>query len=207
MNINDVNLDRAPNSIVELFEYQQILITKYDQIENEVLGMPIVPKPPYNLDDPRVQYRIKDMFWRVTEELAEAVECQPDRLHVVEEVMDALHFLVEGAGILTSMNPEDVQNCLRDVHNDPVPVDSVGLDAAAWSVVYYLGLAANCLKNKPHKQTQVPTDKDRFYSLLLDAWHALFKLMLIELRLEPKEMYEYYAKKWDVNKWRQNTRY
>jgi len=206
MNINDINLDRAPDSIAELFEYQQILITKYDQIENEVLGMPITPKPPYNLDNPRVQYRIKDMFWRATEELAEAVECQPDRLHVVEEVMDALHFLVE-ACIIANLGPEHVQNCLRDVYNDSVLTNSVGLDATAWNIVFYLGLAANCLKNKPHKQTQVPTDKDRFYSLLLDAWDALFKLMFIELRLGPADIYSYYAKKWEVNKWRQDTKY
>jgi hypothetical protein len=69
--------------------------------------------------------------------------------------------------------------------------------------------AANTLKNKPWKQTQVITDQDHFDEELMDAWHFFLRLLLI--RFGPDDAaeatYKLYFKKSEVNKFRQESNY
>jgi dimeric dUTPase (all-alpha-NTP-PPase superfamily) len=65
-----------------------------------------VPKGVFNINDPACQQRLKDFFWRITEEWGEAANClknkpwknthmETDETHFLEEVIDAFHFTVE----------------------------------------------------------------------------------------------------------------
>lgn len=75
-----------------------------------------------------------------------------------------------------------------------------------WRVVEELGEAANCLKNKPWKQTHVLTDREHYYEELIDAFHFFIELFLV-LGLSPEEVWTLYFKKQEVNKFRQRSNY
>lgn len=107
MNINDIiaELPEVPDKLEALFEYQLKLMEKYFDIEerNRLLQTRDVP---VNLDDPAGQARLKDIAWRITEELGEAMNCLKNKPwkqtpvptdidHYYEELADFLHFTVE----------------------------------------------------------------------------------------------------------------
>lgn len=66
--------------------------------------------------------------------------------------------------------------------------------------------AMNCLKNKPWKQSEVPTDKLHFYEELADAVHFLVE-MFITSGLTAQDLAAMYHKKHAVNKFRQESKY
>lgn len=66
--------------------------------------------------------------------------------------------------------------------------------------------AMNCLKNKPWKQSEVPTDKTHFYEELADAVHFLIELF-ITAGMDAEDMALMYHKKAAVNEFRQRTKY
>jgi hypothetical protein len=219
INIDDIQSSGEVNSILAMFEKQKELMKTYDMIETE--NGAIVPKPPYSLDNRQVQYRLKDLFWRVTEELAEATEAvesngdgalillpQWKRLwdqnhkvrHYFEELADAIHFLVE-ASILSGISHDEVWNKVKERR-----YATVNFLEIHWYIIYQLGLAANCLKNKPWKQTAVPTDMEKFKRYLLNAW-SWMAVLWTELYCQLPDILSLYERKWGVNKWRQETQY
>lgn len=228
MNIDDIiqKIDMPDGPVmVTIFQLQEQLMKEYDKIERQ--NGYIVPEPPYDLDDTKIQARIKDMFWRVTEELAEAVEVVPPLFqlskwskfwdtetevrHFFEELADALHFLVE-ASIIAGLSPEEVGLVVEHhlLHNTSRTCSDELIVGQAKSlcseVVYAMGIAANVFKNKPWKLTQMPTDKPKFKAKLTVAWGVFMRLWKI-LNCNQKQMYMLYAKKNLVNKWRQETNY
>jgi hypothetical protein len=232
MNIDDVRTveDVPPEERwLAIFAHQRKLMEKYDEIERDAGAN--VPEEPWSLDDKRVQWRLKDLFWRVTEELAEALEFDDPRLlldweskweesadvrHVFEELADALHFFVE-ASIISGEEGLTVRELERDArvalaHYEETPRGKVVLrpkdvlQRKAWEVVYYLGLAANTLKNKPWKQTHMPTDEWRFKGHLWQAWTAFHRIW-INFACSQQRVFELYFRKMKVNEFRQRTKY
>ncbi len=221
MNIDDVNqkIETPEEPIIAIFKLQKKLMEKYHDIE--LKNGINYPDEPWNLDDKAVQYIIKDMFWRVTEELAEAVETIPPLSqlsewrkfwntevsvrHFFEELSDALHFLVE-ASIITGLNPKiEVR-----IHFKPPTAfnvnDDSGVRKHVAEIIFNMGLAANVFKNKPWKQTQISTDVQKFKNKLIDVWVDFITLWQ-KLGCSQEDIYILYVKKHDVNVWRQNTNY
>jgi len=206
--------------IVTIFSRHKELMKKYDVIERK--NGYYVPDAPYNLDDTKVQQRIKDMFWRVTEELSEAIETIPTEFqlsewtqfwdnqstvrHFFEELADALHFLVE-ASILADLGPKKIE--LSSVSRDDRPLSEFNLggvvDRVA-DIILRMGFAANTFKNKPWKLTQMPTDIHKFKRQLIEVW-GFFDELWWYLNCTQKQVYVFYAKKNLVNQWRQETNY
>lgn len=98
-----------------MFEKQAGLLEKYRDLEEKFLGHPIPPHP-FDINGRAEQIHIKDMMWRITEELGEAANClklKPwkstpmvtDEAHFLEEVVDAVHFFIEML-ILIGFTPE-----------------------------------------------------------------------------------------------------
>lgn len=223
MNIDDVikkiEIPEEP-IIVAIFNHHRELMKKYDVIERK--NGYYVPNPPYNLEDTKVQQRIKDMFWRVTEELAEAIETippefqlfewvqfwdtYPDIRHFFEELADALHFLVE-ASILVRLSLKEIQfNTLSDNYRSLSGFShKVTMEIIA-AIIFKMGIAANTFKNKPWKLTQMPTDIVKFKKQLVDVWEHFINLWKY-LGCNQKQVYIFYAKKNLVNQWRQKTNY
>ena len=141
--------------------------------------------------------------------------------HFFEEIVDALHFLTE-ASIIADMNPEEIEVYLRDalraspqdgtilmnVHRSSDHPGTLlhSADRLFFGTIRSVGLAANCLKNKPWKVSEMATDIPKFKSILLDAWIEFFK-MWAALGGSAKMLYILYAKKKLVNQWRQDTKY
>lgn len=107
MNIKDYQaLNPEGDKLTSLFNKQWELIEKYHDIETERGALTIPPDAFGQLDYRRVQWRLKDLAYRVVEELSEATNClknkpwkqsevTTDQEHFYEEVADALHFFVE----------------------------------------------------------------------------------------------------------------
>jgi hypothetical protein len=123
VNILDVDLDyekipwEGPGEIPEgyfklgdwlatIFKGQEILMEKYQEIERRNGAIVVEKEMHGELDDRKVQMRIKDLAYRIVEEISEATNClrqkpwsesftATDRDHFFEELSDALHFFVE----------------------------------------------------------------------------------------------------------------
>lgn len=194
MNMSDLNAVTPPAQpalvMHAIFEHQSKLMTKYDEIEAANGFM--VPHAPYNLNDKFVQERVKALAWRTTEEMAEAIaelrwltpatlktwKDEWDRSVTVrnmfEEWSDVLHFLTE-LSIIAGITPEMV-NDISDYFNTGVcrPLNPAHtrqtVEQMCGNVVWAMGMACNCLKNKPWKMKQVITDEVKFKNTLLTAW-------------------------------------
>lgn len=226
MNVDDADptkIEVVPDQEVfaRIYHLQHELMVKYEPIEARN-GLTI-PSKPYLLDDMKVQLRIKDFFWRTVEELMEAIEHELDfknwrtrfesdkaLRHFFEELADALHFLVE-ASIISGYLPELAQNQWEQYHkvvkpSDLPPLEQGHVYGQILQIVKHLGLAANTLKNKPWKQTQMPTDEARFMYELTVAWGHFIQLWMM-FGVDIQEVYTLYCRKHQVNQFRQRSAY
>lgn len=76
----------------------------------------------------------------------------------------------------------------------------------AWRVTEEIGEAMNCLKNKPWKQTHMPTDETHFREELVDAFHFMIEL-LIHAGFTAESLAAMYMDKGDVNLFRIRSQY
>jgi hypothetical protein len=123
--------------LATMYEGQAMLMEKYRDIEAANGCIVIGPAMFGELDDRQVQMRIKDLMWRLTEELGEA---------------------------------------------------------------------ANCLKNKPWKNSFIHTDREHFEEEISDAWHFFLEL-LETCGISPEDLFLLYFKKHAVNEFRQRSNY
>lgn len=80
------------------------------------------------------------------------------------------------------------------------------LKECAYRVVEELSEATNCLKNKPWKSDGVETDEIHFREELADTLHFFLEL-LITAGFTYESLAEYYFRKAEVNKFRQDSGY
>jgi len=198
---------KGKNLTAELLREQEALLTKYKVIEG-------LPDWPLNLDLPQNQIIVKDFIARVTEELAEADEyfrrINEGELGLQElmqeEIIDALHFFL---GVLILVGKDNVVFDLDQSQlsmDDPVYLP-FGLNNIMHEINYYMFIARNELKNKPWKQTQLPTDKETFFDRLRQAGVMINVMLYSNLRLTYEEIYTNYMKKNTINKFRQKSQY
>jgi NTP pyrophosphatase (non-canonical NTP hydrolase) len=76
----------------------------------------------------------------------------------------------------------------------------------AFRCIEELTEATNVLKNKPWKQSEVPTDKVHFYEELADALHFYVELC-ITAGMDAEDLARIYHRKHAVNKFRQRSNY
>lgn len=230
---NEIQIPADHDIWPAIFQHQLDLYRKYFDIERqngfykpEVMFEPdnltIVSRP--HIDDRRLQHWLKDMFWRTTEEIAEALEPMhgvilrnswptdqiddPDIRHFFEELADALHFFVEASAIL-QFNPQQVYDTWKVsviAWKGYNAITDNGIRQAAMDFILELGLSANCLKNKPWKTSHMPTDEPKFRTCVLRAWGAFSKLFQ-SVYCDLPMVYRLYFKKNQVNKFRQRTNY
>lgn len=224
MNIDDVKkVPKVPDGGFEfifqgIFVAQEKLMSKYHLIElaNQCS---IIPSKPYHVDNSQLQARVKDMFWRTVEEVAEAHEVidqigpnwrgmwneSPDVRHFFEEIADAIHFMVE-ASILVGVDHQVIAAQTLDMH---FTYENFHLATYNhWVMLFFidLGLAANCLKNKPWKTTHVPTDIKKFHAAFTKSWRTFLR-MFQSLGLVGGDIWNLYFQKNEVNQFRQRTNY
>ena len=196
---NEVTIPETNLEILQgIFKRQAELHKKYGPIEEKNgIGLAVVKGIPFDLDNPKWQYVIKDYAWRVTEELTEALEAHQEKNipHTVEELIDALHFYTE-ALIICDISPDDVHDRLLSASEHDILYP-----------IYHLGLACNLLKNKPWKNTHVPTDKNRFKIHMLDGYICLLNVIVTSFLDTFADIYMVYFKKSLVNSFRIRSNY
>jgi hypothetical protein len=237
MNVNDVStkdieIPTDDQVLPAIFGHQYELYLKYKDIERKngfykpdfeldtTLG---VRKAVPNIDDAHYQHWLKDMFWRVTEEIAEAFEPvakytmipqdwaskwdkDPNIQHFYEEIADATHFFVEASLPL-------IEPAMAEL-NFKTGIDSFienygytpSMKLKAFEFISAMGLAANCLKNKPWKTTQMPTDLGRLNYCVDKAW-ITFGAFIKSISCTHASLYTLYFKKNQVNQFRQRSNY
>ena len=166
-----------------------------------------MPNWPFDFDNANHQIWIKDVLWRVVEELAESYEAFLDKdiIHTLEELADALHFATE-LMILTNIEPFKWD--IRDIIQLEGEEDAGALtvERVYFNACYYAGLVGNTLKNKKWKQSQMPTDKKKFIGLSNMMYRKVLCCFFVHKKWD-RDIYEYYLKKIEVNKFRQRTNY
>ena len=202
--IKDSEIKITDNPLQGIFQRQAELHERYKGIEEaNGLGLALVKNRSFSLDDPKWQYIIKDFAWRITEEIAEAIEAQDhgNDLHVIEELIDALHFYTELL-IMCKIPYQDISDEYFSHPNLPL----------YWMSVYHLGIACNFLKCKPWKNTHVITDTERFRNALKEGYVILLSIIM-ETTVNGKKIatleniYMIYFKKSLVNQFRIDSNY
>jgi hypothetical protein len=104
------------------------------------------------------------------EELAEAYEAKDNLDHMQEELIDALHFLVEKLQIANltfdkilyySGHKEDqIRALIKDKAEDYQLLDK---EYYFWKAAYRTNIPDNRLRNKERKNEQIATNRDLFY--------------------------------------------
>lgn len=200
MNIEDVeskevNVDESEKKI---FDKQLELMKEYKEIEN-------LPTWPLNLDLFEHQVIIKDFKQRGMEEIAEAIEAfkEGNVDHFKEELIDALHFFTE-LNLLCGKNFDFFKYPDNSRVKDKVILQTLYYNYGVLAEKY--GLLCNTLKNKPWKQTQMKTDQVKFYELLKKSFEQ-FMLLLYSCGMNRDDIYNYYFRKHEVNKFRIESKY
>lgn len=216
VNINDMKAPEVQGDKLEaIFARQKELMDKYHVIEHNN-GFKVFSAP-VNINDAHAQAKIKDFFWRATEEITEATEALKEEggyEHYVEELLDALHFYVEVC-ILVGITPKRISTPKREGLDRLDDIcsrflqqrnDKLLLALGAYDFIESIGKAANCLKNKPWKQTQMLTDEPKFKDLMVEAFYDLVELLVMS-GLSAQDIHDIYFKKSEVNKFRQSSKY
>ena len=217
MNVDDIKGEMIPTDFSEhdrldlIFMRQHALMDKYIPIEvaNNLCD---TPDCPVDIHDRFGQARLKNFFWRTTEELGEACEARrihPElRNHVLEELADALHFLVE-AHLLAGYMSKDVckvaSGCKLEAMVDNVVLHD-SLDSGCFEVIYHMTLASNCLKNRPWKQNHQLTDCCKFRGYMMRTIPNLIAVF-VDQDMTADEIFRMYWKKSEVNQFRQRSNY
>lgn len=222
MNIQDIPKQEQQNGaydkLILIYEHQKELIKKYHPIE-KANGLLIHNTVPVEIDSSTGQYRIKDFLWRVTEELMEARESyiKHETMHTHEELADVCHFFIELLIICdiqpkdlirkTSSSPSDyLDELFGDIFSTNLGLFQVTFDEIVLDIVYYLGMAGNCLKQKPWKQSHQITDKIKFKQKIKLGFQS-FILLCLKENLTAEDLYSLYFKKNQVNQFRIKSNY
>jgi len=197
--------EHVPRTWEYIFERQHELTKKYIIIE-EQNNLRWTIEIPVDLDTGRGQAQLKDMAWRIIEEVGESLEAylnlSDDPIHAKEELADGLHFLVELL-ILSGLTYKDVEGIRPQIIiGDLEP----NIDECVSNVVLKLGTAMNCLKLKPWKQTHVKIDKEKYHKKLIETFEVYVVLMLKVIRHKVDILNLYFSKS-SVNEFRIESKY
>lgn len=125
-------------------------------------------------------------------------------------VGDKLEFLLK-----VQAEHEEKYNAIEREHGHRVPEWPIDLnnrhDAqffkdGVYRMIEEMSEATNCLRNRPHTQTEYVTDEEHFLEEFADATHYFLRLCVM-LGLSADDLVKIYFAKSEVNKFRQNTKY
>lgn len=128
----------------------------------------------------------------------------------IESIPDKLDFLLENQGKL-----EKKYNEIERAHGHRVPEwpidinnrhDAQFFKDGVYRMIEEMSEATNCLRNRPHTQTEYVTDEEHFLEEFADATHYFLRLCSM-LGLSGEDLVKIYFAKSEVNTFRQNTKY
>ena len=190
VNINSFEAEAKPENILrEIFNKQKELMDKYGT------------KPVWDdVDTLKGAQEIRKYSKYTCEELAEAYEAKDNKDHMQEELIDALHFLVEKLQIANltfdkilfySWHKEEwLWNKIKDCAED----------------FQMLDIPDNRLRNKERKNEQIATNRELFYKEC-SQWFIAFLIALYCLGIDEIKLWDLYSRKNQVNHFRINSNY
>lgn len=208
--------------LIELFRAQEELMYGFLEIESRN-GFRPPSAIPVNLDDPHDQLRLKELAWRVTEEIGETVLAMTnpksaDDTPIREEFSDVFHFLLE-LFIVAGLSPDRwplrpphdrlgaaFEEAVREMStmSTKAMLNDRTLELVLGRVVWDLADAMNELKNRPWKQSARVTDRIAFYNKLQNAMGS-FILACLLYGIATDELHSLYFRKHNINRKRQET--
>jgi len=150
----------------------------------------------------------KDFLFRIIEELTEATEDLIHADHFLEEIVDALNFLVETM-IIYNWNHKDLPKWKQfqyEPTKDFTQFKSTYLKAMFYKVVEKIGWCSNLLKNRKWKQSQYLVDLLIFEKRLQDVWIE-FNELVYSLGITEQQLFEVWSQKMQCNLFRIRTKY
>ena len=197
----EVTIPKTPESIFdELFEHQRNLILRYKEVED--LGQLDGYGHLKSIQTKKHQRTLKEFAWRTTEELMELLEAEGDKEHVLEELADSLHFLIEMC-ILSGIESKTIRYEAIEMMEEKT---RMSLKETILGFVYLLGLSCNVLKNKPWKTSELITDENKYLERLKEAFVSWWNIP-VALGTDLNTVYLYYCLKNKVNNFRIDTKY
>lgn len=199
--------------LTKIFEAQRDLIAQFHKIEL-ANGFPIESAIPVDLDNKFDQFRLKELAWRITEEIGETIttlrEVGKSNTTYQEEVSDVIHFFVEML-IIAGITPSDLapgpdqleslfMSVLLEFWKDS---DRSDLEKCWLNTIVELSLACNELKNRPWKQSFKPTDREAFKDRLVGAFHEMV-MACIRSEIDATVFSAIYFRKHEINQGRAN---
>ena len=203
VNINSFEAEVKPGNILrEIFNKQKELMDKY------------WTKPVNDdIDTLKWSQEIRKYSKYTCEELAEAYEAKDNRDHMQEELIDALHFLVEKLQIANltfdkilyySWHQED--QIWKIIQNKAEDYQMLDMEYYFWKAAYWTNIPDNRLRNKEWKNEQIATNRDLFYKECSN-WFFAFLIALYNLGIDEAKLRDLYSRKNQVNHFRINSNY
>lgn len=203
VNVNSFEAEAKPENILkEIFKKQAELMEKY------------WTKPVWDdIDTLKWAQEIRKYSKYTCEELAEAYEAWWNLDHVQEELIDALHFLVEKLliGNLTYekvflyawQEEEWIWDRIKSQAEDYSMLDK---EYYFWKAAYWTNIPDNRLRNKEWKNEQIATNRELFYKECSN-WFFAFLIALRDLGIDENKLWDLYSRKNQVNHFRINSNY
>lgn len=154
----------------------------------------------FDIDTFEDQETFKKYCWRITEELMEALECIDDHIHLREELIDGLNFLME-LYILCGVDINLLEFPPKNIMHSSKPLEDRILH-----VIYGLGMAANVLKNRQWRQSQYLVDMYVFEPRVMRLWAHYFQIFYC-LGMNGKDIKALWSLKYQVNLFRIKSNY
>lgn len=203
VNVNSFNAEAKPDNILrEIFNKQKELMDKY------------WTKPVWDeIDTLKGAQEIRKYSKYTCEELAEAYEAKANRDHMEEELIDALHFLVEKLQIanltfdkILTYSWQKEENIWRNVKSCAEDWWMEEIEFYFWKAAYWTNIPDNRLRNKEWKNEQIATNREQFYTECSKGFFA-FLIALRNLGLNEDKLRDLYSRKNQVNHFRINSNY
>jgi len=209
MNTNDFKpLEYNPETCWEfIFKHQKEIFLEYLKVEKSHWN-----ENDFSIDCLEDQTTFKDFGYRIIEELTEATTDTVHPDHFLEEIVDALNFLVELMLIYgwdEKKLPQWVPMSVNPKHDFPWWLNVGGkhsLNAETYAVVEAIGLCNNTLKNRLWKNSHYLVDLYVFEPRLKDIW-AQFNKYVNGLGISEKLLFETWSTKYQVNLFRRESLY
>jgi hypothetical protein len=185
-------------SFEEIFRRQEEIFLKFMKIENYNKEW---DSSNFDINVLEDQQLFKDFLEiRVVEELTESTLAGDNDQHILEEIIDAFNFLIE-TYILYGWGYKDLNDW-----NEKILFDSKNIFECYYLVVESIGACCNLLKNRLWKESQYLVDLYQFEILFKEIWIKFNKLCNL-LGIKKEELFKIWSLKYQVNKFRLETKY
>ena len=210
MNTVEVTYNNNIKSFEELYYHANKQFLLYESLE----GIDDWEEYNFSIDCSEDQMKFKDILQiRFVEELTEAsVSLEEPDEHFWEEIGDSINFFLSAftmLGVDFSTLPDPQEYLYSDEISDNKVMEKPSYEKfslSVYPVIEGVGYLCNLLKNRPWAQSNYLVSLLDFDERLLLLWKS-FWIFLGGMKIQPKDVFELFWRKYQVNLFRINTGY